>query len=406
MNIINKNLEDFSSKKIDLQNSKVLVRTCLNVGTDSTGKVTDLTRLEESLPLITELALNAKNVVLMAHLGRPTEQESKFSFWNVVEILNQKLDSFNISVELIKDLSEASIQKILSNNTQESKKIFLIENIRFFKEEESKDLNLRMEFAKKLATLADYFINDAFADYRESASTYDIATLLPSFLGPVFLKEVSELSKFSNPSILVSVLGGAKLSEKLDALNSLAELSEKVVVGGAMAYTLLKAKGVNIGKSLIEEDKLQVAKEILNKFADKIVLPIDHIVASEFSEEASKDSYNTSSQEIEDGLIGIDIGWRTIELFKEIIPIGNYIIWNGPMGVTEWEKSSKGTLEIGNIIESTGQYAYKIAGGGDSIVAINKLNLKGFNHISTGGGAMLAFLAYKTFPTLDVIINR
>ncbi len=403
---VNTDLNKFFYKNIDLANARVIVRTCLNVAVDSEGKVTDATRLYESLPLIKDLALNAQNVVLTAHLGRPEQREQKSSFWNVAEMLSESLKEDNVQVVLIDDLTDESIDLITHNkNTSDSKKVFLLENIRFFKDEESKDKQARMEFAKKLSTLADTYINDAFADYRESASTYDLATLLPSYLGPVFLKEVEALSKFSNANMLVSVLGGAKLSEKLDALNALAEISEKVVIGGAMAYTILKAMGVNVGKSLIEEDKLDIAKEVIQKYGSKLVLPIDHLVASEFTEYAANAAYNTSDQNVPDDTVAIDIGHRTIELFKQTISIGNYILWNGPMGVFEWEISAKGTIEVGKAIELNGP-AYKLAGGGDSIAAINKLQLKGFNHISTGGGAMLSFLAYDKFPTLDVIINK
>lgn len=402
---VTKYLQQYSYKNIDLPNSRVIVRTCLNVAVDSEGKVTDPTRFYESLPLIKDLALNAQNVVLTAHLGRPETREKKSSFWNVAEMLTESLRNDNVEVILVDDLTPEWIDRIQHNNNAENKKIFLLENIRFFKGEDSKDKAERMEFAKLLATLANTYINDAFADYRESASSYDLATLLPSYLGPVFLKEVEALSKFSSPNMLVSVLGGAKLSEKLDALNSLAEVSEKVVVGGAMAYTLLKAKGVSIGNSLVEEDKLDLATEVLAKYGNKLVLPVDHLVAEEFNASAANSAYTTSDEQVPDNTVAIDIGRRTIELFEQTISIGNYILWNGPMGVFEWDKSSTGTLEIGKAIEKNGP-AYKLAGGGDSIAAINKLQLKGFNHISTGGGAMLAFLAYDKFPTLDVIINK
>lgn len=403
---VNTDINKFSYRNIDFNSARVVVRTCLNVSVDSEGKVTDPTRFYESLPLIKDLALNAQNVVLTAHLGRPEKRERKSSFWNVAQMLSESLRNDNVEVVLVDDLSSEWIDKITHNiNTTDSRKVFLLENIRFFQGEESKDETERMEFAKKLAALGNIFINDAFADYRESASTYDIATLLPSYLGTVFLKEVEALSMFNNPDILISVLGGAKLSEKLDALNSLAEISEKVVIGGAMAYTLLKARGINIGKSLIEENKLELAKQVVEKYGEKLVLPIDHLVASEFSEDATNAAYNTSDNQVPENTIAIDIGRRTIELFNNTISLGNYILWNGPMGVFEWEKSAVGTLEIGRAIEKN-KPAYKLAGGGDSIAAINKLQLHGFNHISTGGGAMLAFLAYEKFPTLDIIINK
>lgn len=403
---ISKNLDQYSYKNIDLKNARVIVRSCLNVSVDNSGKVIDSTRYFESLPLLKELALNAQNVLITAHLGRPNGRSKDTSFWNVAELLRESLRENNVKVELVEDFSDKNIDLITHNrNDSNNKTIFLLENIRYFEGEESKDKNLRLDFAKKLATLGNTYINDAFADYRESASTYDIATLMPSFLGPAFLKEIEALSKFSNPNNLVSILGGAKLSEKLDALNALAEVSNKVIVGGAMAYTLLKALDVTVGNSLIENDKLNVAKEIVSKYQDKLVLPVDHLIANQFNQEASVVAKNTESANIPDNLIAIDIGSKTIKLFKSVISNADTILWNGPMGVFEWEKSSLGTLEIGKAIASNTK-AYKLAGGGDSITAINKLNLTGFNHISTGGGAMLAFLAYTKFPTLDVILNQ
>jgi 3-phosphoglycerate kinase len=311
----------------------------------------------------------------------------------------------NIEVKLIDNLTEESIQFIQNNKNTDSKRtVFLLENIRFFNGEESKNKDERMIFARLLAGLGNTFINDAFADYRESASTYDIATLLPSFLGPVFLKEVEALSKFSTPAApFVAILGGAKLSEKLDALNSLVKIADKVIIGGAMAYTLMKAKGINIGKSKIEDDKLDIAHEIIENYSQKLCLPVDHMLTKEFSE-TSKFDYSEDNS-IPNDSIAIDIGPKTIDEYCKEIVNAKSILWNGPMGVFEWEHSGKGTCIIGNAIVNNTQ-AYKLAGGGDSIAAINKYRLRGIDHISTGGGAMLAFLAYDKFPTLDVIINK
>ena len=396
MYTLKKDISNFSYSKIeDIENKIVIVRTCLNVAVDKDGVMTDSTRFYESLPLIKELGSKAKKVILMAHLGRPEKKEKALSFWNVAETLQTELEEDRIEVKLVDSIKEAKSSKA---------KITLLDNIRFFPGEESKDLDVRMKFAKELASLADVYINDAFPDYREAASTYDIATLLPSYLGPVFIKEVESLSKFSEPEKpFVAVLGGAKLSEKLDALNALVQIADKVIIGGAMAYTLMKAKGIETGKSLIEKDKLDVAEEIISKYEDKLLLPVDHLVAQEFK---ARSPYEyTDTETIPEDMIAIDIGWNSIRKFKTELSNAKSILWNGPMGVFEWIHSSVGTKEIGSAISANSE-AFTLAGGGDSIAAINQFNLRGFDHISTGGGAMLAFLAYDKFPTLDIILNK
>lgn len=393
---LKKDLSKFSYLNIqDIGNKTVIVRSCLNVAVDKEGKMEDSTRFYESLPLIKELAEKAKKVIVMGHLGRPEKKDKSLSFWNIAETLTTELEEQRIEVKLVDTLADAK---------QSKAKITLLDNIRFFPGEESKDKDVRLAFAKELSKLADVYVNDAFADYRESASTYDIATLLPSHLGPVFMKEVEALAKFSQPeSPFVAVLGGAKLSEKLDALNALVEIADKVIIGGAMAYTLMKAKGIETGNSLIEKDKLDVATEIMNKHSEKILLPVDHLVAQEFK---PKSPYEyTETEIVPENMTAIDIGWNSIRKFKTEISNSKSILWNGPMGVFEWIHSSVGTKEIGSAIAEN-LTSYSLAGGGDSIAAINKFNLRGFDHVSTGGGAMLAFLAYDKFPILDVILNK
>jgi len=227
---------------------------------------------------------------------------------------------------------------------------------------------------------------------------------LPSYLGPVFVREVEAMSNFANPKRpFLAILGGAKLSEKLDALNALAQSADKVIIGGAMAYTLLLSDGVHIGKSLVEADKLEIAKEILAKYRDKLILPVDHVVASEFSSDSEVSTIPAVN--IPEDRIAVDIGPETQRLFVNEIKQAKSILWNGPMGVFEWEQTAQGTRKVGQAIVDN-KDAYKFAGGGDSIAAINKFDLTGFDHISTGGGAMLAFLSYDTFPTLDIILNN
>lgn len=385
-------LEKFSLETIpDISKKTVVLRSCLNVSVDSLGKVIDDTRIIESLPTIRYLADNAKRLIILGHLGRPKGYSKELSFWNVYDVLQREL-GINYNIQF---LEHGSKEEFSSN-------VILSDNIRFFEGEESKDGNARNEFAKELASMGDIFVNDSFADYRESASTYDIAKLLPSFLGFKFMEEVKELSRLSSPERpFVAVLGGAKLSEKLDVLNVLGEIADKILVGGAMAYTLLKARGIEVADSLVEDDKLEVAKEIVSKYAEKLVLPIDHLIADTFNEYSSYEYINDVN--IPSGSIGIDIGKETIELFKKEIVGSKTILWNGPMGVFEWDNASLGTKEVGMAISKTD--GYKLIGGGDTITAINKFETSGFSHICTGGGAMLAYISNEKFPTLDVIVS-
>lgn len=389
-----------SLEAVDFVGKKVLIRTCLNVTMDDQGNIADATRIDESVPTLSLLGQKAARVVMMAHLGRPTiAREPEFSLEPVRLELESRLGQ---SVQMLSTIEDI---KALADGTfasPASQKFFLIENIRYFAGEESKDDAQRTGFAELLSTLGDIYVNDAFADYREAASTFEVAKYLSSYLGPVFVREVEAVSYFAEPERpFTAVLGGAKLSEKLDALKALASSADKVLIGGAMAYTLLLAQGIEAGNSLVEADKLEVAKAILDQFGDKLVLPVDHIAVNEFS--ASAVTEVISAAQIPDGKIAVDIGPKTQELFKAHISQGKSILWNGPMGVFEWDSASSGTKAVGASIAAAD--AYKFAGGGDSIAAINKFNLSGFNHISTGGGAMLAFVSYEQFPTLDVVLE-
>lgn len=402
---INVDLKTKSFEAIEnIQQKRIVMRSELNVAVDEEGRVTDSTRLKEALPMIKYFAKNTENLVILAHLGRPEKRERKSSFWSVKELMLNMLSGEDIEVELVEDLNPVNILKIKGNkNSGSNRKIFLLENVRFFPGEQSEDLNEKDSFLKALAELGNVYVNDAFGSYRKSASTYDIAKLLPSYLGMSMLKELEALQKLENPSRpVISILGGAKLSEKLDALKSLLEISDKVVVGGAMAYTILKAKGISIGKSLFEEEKLEDAKKLVSKFDSKLVLPIDHLIADDFDKQSPFEE--TNAVDIPENKIAIDIGPKSIELFDKEIRSAKTIVWNGPMGVFEWNHAEKGTREVLNAILSTTE-AYKLAGGGDSIAAINKFGVSGFDHVSTGGGATLAFLAYEEFPTLDVILK-
>jgi phosphoglycerate kinase len=391
-------LEKAYFKNTDVSGKVVLLRSCLNVATDDEGRVTEDTRLQESFETIRDLAQNAKGLVITAHLGRPEQKEKKYSFWHVAELLNEKLVAIGKKLSFVTNVE--GIQKELAAGN-----VVLLENVRFFEGEESKIKEARMQFAYSLTSGVDLFVNDAFADYRQSASTYDVATFVPSYIGHVFYREISALSRFRNPvRPFIAVLGGAKLSEKLDSLNAMLSLADIVVVGGAMAYTLLKAQGGFIGNSLVEEEKLPVAVDIVYKAGDKLVLPIDHMIVEEFKEPVVGRYAFTVDSLIPPGKLAVDIGPKTIDLYKNIIGQAKTILTNGPMGVFEWESTSRGTSEVLQAIVGNNS-AYKLAGGGDSIAAINAFSISGFDHVSTGGGAMLVFLAYDEFPVLDIILD-
>lgn len=390
--LINKDISNY-----DFTGKNILIRSCLNVIIDKLGNITDNTRLIEALPTLRLLAEKANSIVIMAHLGRPTTaRENEFSLENVRKELEVALKEPVIMLN-----NEEEIRNL--SNSKRNNKYYLIENIRFFEGEESQDPEKQTKFAELLASTSDIYVNDAFPDYREAVSTYTIAKHLKSFLGCLFIAEIKSINYFQSPTRpFVAVMGGAKLSEKLDTLYKLLEVADKVVIGGAMAYTMLKASGKEIGKSLCEEDKIQIAKEMLEKYSAKIILPVDHLVGDNFSE--STTIKNTDSADILPDQIGLDIGTETIKLYTEIISSAKSILWNGPMGVFEWASCENGTKEIGKAIVEN-QESFKFAGGGDSIAAINKFNLTGFNHISTGGGAMLSYIAKDSFPTLEVILD-
>ena len=388
------------TKYAGLGDSKVLLRACLNVAVDKTGNITDRTRLDEAYPTIKYLAANSQKLIITAHMGRPTiAREPNFSLRKVYEIINAQLQTdLGLDCQFAENIADAA------NSTA---KVVVLENIRFFVGEESSEKAEQDSFVKELSSLADIYVNDAFPDYREAVSTYYIARKLKPFIGPNLAKEVRAFAKLSSPSKpYVAILGGAKLSEKLDTLLELLKSADKVLIGGAMAYTILKAQGNAIGNSLHEDEKIAVAQRMLVDNLDKLVLPVDHLVAESFDQAVSDNAVYTDSVQIPAGTIAIDIGPKTIEKFVAEIAGASTLLVNGPMGVFEWEKSLAGTKQTYDAVVANTN-AYKIIGGGDSISAMNKLGIANkFNHISTGGGSMLAFLAKDKFPIVDVILDH
>ncbi|MFW5702821.1 MAG: phosphoglycerate kinase, partial [Candidatus Dojkabacteria bacterium] len=276
-------------------------------------------------------------------------------------------------------------------------------NTRFLDGEQSNDEHERIELAKDLVVGSDLYINDAFPDYRIAASTFEVAELIPSFLGKNFAEEIAALEKLNKPARpYIAVLGGAKLSEKIELIGSIATKADKILIGGALTYTILKARGLSVGNSLVEEDKLTEAAEIWDQYKDKLVLPSDHIIVDEFKEPKLEEGYeHLKGEEIPAGKIAVDIGPNTITTYSKYIKMSKTVLWNGPMGVFEWELASRGTRKIMETISFSDTFS--VVGGGDSLAAIAKLGAVNFSHISTGGGAMLAYLGEGKFPTLAKI---
>ncbi|MDD3655369.1 MAG: phosphoglycerate kinase [Atribacterota bacterium] len=394
-------LEDL--KREDLEKKRIIVRVDFNVPLSDDSKVEDDTRIRAAVNTIEYLLINNCIVILMSHLGRPNGTIVEKMRLNAVA---QSLE--NILQRKIIKLSDCigdSVQKNILESVPGD--IILLENLRFHKEEENND----PVFAQQLSSLADIYINDAFGSaHRAHASTVGIASYLPAYAGFLMAKEIKSLDKLIiNPEKpFVSIIGGAKVSDKIEILDRLVEISDTILIGGGMAYTFIVAQGFKIGKSILEENRIDYVKKLLSKAKEsgkKIVIPEDVLVASDFS--ADSDSYNVSIEKISKNMFGMDIGINTIDLFKKIINNGKTIFWNGPLGVFEIDKFAHGTNEIAKQIASLYGRVFSVIGGGDSIAAINKLSLdKKFSHISTGGGASLEYVAGRKLPGIEVLRKK
>lgn len=395
-----------SIKDINFKGKKVLVRVDFNVPLDESKNITDDTRMRESMPTINKLLNDGAAVIIMAHFGRPKKGgfEAEYSLNPVAKHLSEMLN------KKVMFTQEVLVDKVagLSSNLEDGD-VMLLENIRFYPEETKGDV----AFAEKLAKLGDAYVNDAFgAAHREHASTATIARFFPNdkYFGFLMENEVRNLQKLmNNPSKpFTAIVGGSKVSSKIDILKNLAPIVDNIIIGGGMTYTFLKAMGINIGTSICEEDKIDLAKELIEEMKrqnTKLILPIDHIIADKFENEANK--MNTQDQSIPDGFMGMDIGEKSIELFKNIILESKTILWNGPMGVFEMPSFAKGTFAVAEYIaKATKQGGFSAVGGGDSVAAINQSGFaKDISYISTGGGAMLEYLEGKTLPGIKAILD-
>ena len=389
-------------KDLNVENKRVLVRVDFNVPIKD-GVITDTNRVEASLTTIKYLIDNNAKVILMSHLGRPKgEPKPEFSLKPVAQKLSEMIGQDVKFIDSDKVVDDSVIEE---SKKLQPKEIMLIQNTRFRKEEEKND----QTFSKELSQLADLYVNDAFGtSHRAHSSNVGVSKFLPSAVGFLVQKEIEIMGKaLENPERpFTAILGGAKVSDKIGVIENLLDKVDTILIGGAMAFTFIKSQGKNVGKSLIEEDKLDLAKSLLEKAQEKgvkIFLPVDFVVAKEMSEES--DSKVINIDDFTDDIAGFDIGTKTIKIFDEEIQKSKTIVWNGPMGVFEIEQFSKGTFEIANSLVKS--KATTIVGGGDSASAIAKSGNKDkVTHVSTGGGASLEFLEGKVLPGIDCIDER
>lgn len=384
---------------------KALIRVDFNVPLDKqTQAITDDTRIRAALPTIRKILGDGGSVILMSHLGRPKEgPEEKYSLKHLIKHLNELL---GVQVEFADDcIGEQAVQKAAALQPGQ---VLLLENLRFYKQEEKGD----EAFAEKLSKLGDVYVNDAFGTaHRAHASTAVIAKFFPGdkkMFGLLMEGEVSSAEKVLHNSEkpFVAIIGGAKVSDKILILENLLERATDIIIGGGMAYTFFKAQGGNIGNSLCEEDRLETAKEILKKAEEKgvcIHLPSDSVIADKFDAEANTSA--APSNNIPDGWLGLDIGQNAVEQFCNVIKESKTILWNGPMGVFEMHKFQHGTKAIATAVaEATLDGAFSLVGGGDSVAAVNQFGYADkVSYVSTGGGAMLEYFEGKVLPGISAI---
>lgn len=390
-----------SIKEIDVRGKKVIVRVDFNVPLDENGNITDDKRIVGALPTIKYLVENGAKTILVSHLGRPKEGfEDKYSMKPTAVRLGQLIGK---EVIMAKDVIGPDAKEKAA--ALKDGEVMMLENVRFHKEETKNDA----AFAKELSELAEIYVNDAFGTaHRAHASTAGLADYLPAVCGYLIQKEIDVMGKaLSNPERpFVAILGGAKVSDKIGVIENLMDKVDCLIVGGGMAYTFFKAKGYGIGTSICEDDKVELAKSLLEKAESrgvKLMLPVDNMVGKEFNNDT--ESQVVPSNKIPDGWMGMDIGPETIKKYSEAIKNAKTVVWNGPMGVFEFANFANGTKEVAKAVAESG--AISIIGGGDSAAAVEQLGFADkITHISTGGGASLEFLEGKVLPGIDVLMDK
>ena len=394
-----KTLQDFNFKA-----KKAIIRVDFNVPLDENFNVTDANRIEAAKPTIDTILADGGSVILMSHLGRPKGKEDKYSLRHIVEKVAEVL---GVNVQFTSDCRG----EIATNAAKNLKpgEVLLLENLRFYAEEEAGDVS----FAKELASLGDIYINDAFGTaHRAHASTTIIAEFFPNHkcFGLLLAKEIESLNRVLNNSVkpVTAVLGGSKVSSKITVIENILDKVDHMIIGGGMTFTFIKALGGKIGDSICEDDKQELALEILQLAKEKNVhihIPIDVVAADSFSNDANTQIVDV--REIPDGWQGLDAGPKSLANFREVIMNSKTILWNGPLGVFEMENFANGTIELGNYIaESTANGAFSLVGGGDSVAAVKQFGLEEkMSYVSTGGGAMLEMLEGRVLPGIAAILS-
>jgi phosphoglycerate kinase len=387
-------------RDIDLKNKHVLVRVDFNVPLKD-GKITDDTRITAALPTLTYvLGQPGASLILMSHLGRPKKPDTENSLAPVASRLSELLGrKVTLAADCVGPAAEAAVKAMKPGD------VVLLQNVRFHPEEEKND----PEFAKKLAALGDVYVNDAFGTaHRAHASTEGVAKILPGVAGFLMEKEIKFLGGvFENPARpFVAIIGGAKVSTKIAVLESLLPRVTTMIIGGGMSFTFSKTQGHAIGKSLVEDDFLGTAEEFLNKAREagvEVLLPVDHLVGSEFVETATAE--RVDGVDVPEGKIAMDIGPRTVNLFRDRIQKAKTVLWNGPMGVFEFPAFAKGTQDIARAVADC--KGTTVVGGGDSVAAVNQFGLADkITHVSTGGGASLELLEGKQLPGVVALQDK
>ncbi|HBI00019.1 MAG TPA: phosphoglycerate kinase [Flavobacterium sp.] len=388
----------------NFKNKKALVRVDFNVPLDEDFNVTDVNRIEGAKPTIDKILADGGSVILMSHLGRPKGVEEKYSLKHIVAKTEEVL---GVKVKFAPDCIGSVAEKAAAD--LKPGEVLLLENLRFYKEEEAGDV----DFSKKLASLGDIYVNDAFGTaHRAHASTTIIAQFFPNdkCFGTLLAKEIESLNKVLKDSEkpVTAILGGSKVSSKITVIENILDKVDHMIIGGGMTFTFVKALGGKVGDSICEDDKMQMALDILHLAKEKNVhihIPVDVVAADAFSNDANTKIVDV--REIPDGWQGLDAGPKSLENFKEVIMNSKTILWNGPLGVFEMETFAKGTITLGNYIaEATANGAFSLVGGGDSVAAVKQFGLEPkMSYVSTGGGAMLEMLEGRTLPGIAAILS-
>lgn len=389
---------------INFSNKRAVIRVDFNVPLNDAFEVTDSTRIRAAIPTLKKILKDGGSIVLMSHLGRPKEgPTNKYSLKHIVSEVTKQL---GVPVQFAEDcISEDAFTK---SKALKSGEVLLLENLRFYKEEEKGDA----AFAEKLSKHGDIYVNDAFGTaHRAHASTAVIAKYFDAAnkcFGYVMAGEVASIDKVLNQTQkpFTAIIGGAKVSDKILIIEQLMDKADNILIGGGMAFTFIKALGGKIGKSLCEDDRLEIAKSLIVKAKVKgvnLCIPVDAIIADNFSNDAN--TQEVQIDQIPDGWMGLDVGKKTMEYFGTIIKQSKTILWNGPMGVFEMSSFEKGTKQAAfDIVEATKNGAYSLIGGGDSVAAINKYHLaEQVSYVSTGGGALLEYIEQGTLPGVTAI---